>query len=99
MFEGDVPPTAWHPDAVNIEMGFKVGVADHVVERERFGADDVAEVGVNHAAFDAALKPEFDQGDHGVRFAAVAGEAAYEVATLLSIGAVASNEASDRRIV
>lgn len=31
LIEGDIPPTARHPDAMNVEMGFKVGVADHVV--------------------------------------------------------------------
>jgi hypothetical protein len=47
LIKGDIPPTAGHPDAVNVEMGFKVGVADHIVEREGFGADNVAKVGVN----------------------------------------------------
>lgn len=84
---------------MNVEMGFKVGIANHVVEGERFGADNVAKVGVNHAAINAALKPEFDQRHHGVGFTAVAGEAADEVAALLGIGTVGGDEASDWSVV
>lgn len=81
---------------MNVEMGFKVGVANHVVEREGFGADDVAEVRVNHVAIDAPLEPELDERHHGVGFAAIAGETADEVAAFFSVGAVTSNEAGYR---
>ena len=60
MIECDAPSAAGHPDAMNVEMRFKVGVADHVVEGEGFWADDVAEIGVNHIAIDAALEPELN---------------------------------------
>ena len=80
-------------------MSFKVGIADHVVEGKGFRPDDVAKVSVDHTAIEAALKPEFHQRHHGVRFPALAGEASYEIRALFSIGAISGDEAGDRRIV
>lgn len=84
---------------MNIEVRLKCGVADHVVKREGVGADDVAEVGVKEVTIQAALEPVFDEGDHGVGFAAGGGKAADEICAFLCLGAIPGNESGNGLIV
>lgn len=76
-------------------MGFEVGVANHVVEGEWVWADNVTEIGVEHAAFNASLKPPRHEGYHGVCFATIAGEAADEIRAFTRFSAVPSDESSN----
>lgn len=63
------------------------------------GADDVAEVGVEEGSIYATLEPVFDEGNHGVGFAAGGGKAADEICAFAGIDAISGNESGNGLIV
>ncbi len=77
--ERHTPSSTGHPNPVDVEMGFEIGVANHVVEGEWVWADNVTEIGVHHAVFGTSLEPPRYKCHHGMRFATIAGEAADEI--------------------